>query len=51
MNAFGADVRTLDVEAFLADPQSAVPGNGMPSSGIRDTAQRAELIAYLQTLK
>jgi len=43
------DAGTL--EDFLLDPQKAVPGNGMPSGGIQDTAQRAQLIAYLQTLK
>jgi cytochrome c len=38
------------LDAFLADPQTLVPGNLMPFSGIDDAAQRADLIAYLKTL-
>ena len=40
---------TLD--AFIADPQAAVPGNTMPFHGIADETQRRDLIAYLKTLK
>ena len=36
---------TLD--AFLADPQKAVPNNRMPYAGMPDIADRADLIAYL----
>jgi cytochrome c len=36
--------------AFIADPQTAVPGNHMPFSGLQDPTQRADVIAYLQTL-
>ena len=36
--------------AFLADPQTAVPGNHMPFSGLPDPAQRADVIAYLKSL-
>ena len=43
------DGKTLD--AYLADPQKAIPGNVMPFSGIADAKQRADLIAYLMTLK
>ena len=39
---------TLD--AYLADPQAAVPGNTMPFPGLPDAAQRRDLIAYLETL-
>src|SRR4051812_36876271 len=38
------------LDAFIADPQSAVPGNLMPFSGIDDARQRADLIAYIRTL-
>ena len=38
--------QTLD--AFLADPQKAVPANRMPYSGMTDAGDRADLIAYLQ---
>ena len=43
------DAKALD--AYLADPQKAVPGNQMPFSGITDPKQRADVIAYLATLK
>jgi cytochrome c len=38
--------QTLD--AFLADPQKAVPANRMPYAGMTEAADRADLIAYLQ---
>ena len=40
---------TLD--AFLADPQKAVPGTTMIWPGDDDPNERADLIAYLGTLK
>jgi cytochrome c len=40
---------TLD--AYLAEPQTAVPGNTMPFPGLPDAMQRFALIAYLKTLK
>jgi cytochrome c len=43
------DPKTLD--AYIADPQAAIPGNVMPYSGLADANQRADLVAYLQTLK
>ena len=43
------DAKSLD--AYLADPQQSIPGNVMPFSGVADATQRADLIAYLQTLK
>lgn len=39
------------LNAYLADPQKVVPGNVMPFSGMPDAAQRANLVAYLATLK
>jgi cytochrome c len=39
------------LDAYLADPQAAVPGNTMPFPGLPDAAQRRDLIAYLKTLK
>ncbi|MEA2939118.1 MAG: hypothetical protein QOC56_2622 [Alphaproteobacteria bacterium] len=41
--------QTLD--AFVADPQKAVPANRMPYAGLPDAGARADLIAYLQTVK
>ena len=43
------DSKTLDT--YVADPQRAVPGNVMPFSGVADAKQRADLIAYLATLR
>lgn len=42
------DAASLD--AFLADPQQAVPGNVMPYSGMTDPRQRVAVIAYLLSL-
>jgi len=49
----GADIAWDDklLDAYLADPQKTVPGNVMPFSGIADAKQRADLVAYLKTLK
>ncbi len=43
------DAATLD--AYIADPQAAIPGNVMPFSGIADKQQRDDLVAFLLTLK
>jgi cytochrome c len=43
------DAKNLD--AYLSNPQKLVPGNLMPFSGIDDAQMRADLIAYLQTVK
>jgi cytochrome c len=40
-----------NLNEYIANPQEKVPGNVMPFSGIADTTQRADLIAYLSTLK
>ena len=37
---------TLD--AFLGDPQAAVPGTAMRFPGLRDAAERAAVIAFLK---
>jgi cytochrome c len=39
------------LDAYLADPQKVVPGNNMPLAGISDARQRADIAAYLATLK
>ena len=43
------DEKALD--GYIADPQKALPGNVMPFSGLPDAKQRADVIAYLATLK
>jgi len=37
--------------AYLAAPQQVVPGNNMPFAGIANPQQRADVVAYLATLK
>lgn len=43
------DAQTLDV--YLTNPQKLVPGNVMPFSGVADAKHRADLVAYLLSLK
>ena len=43
------DAKTLD--AWLASPQKRVPGTTMAFPGVSDAKERADLIAYLATLK
>ena len=47
--AYTWDAAHLD--GYLANPQAAIPGNVMPFSGVTDAKARADLIAYLATLK
>jgi cytochrome c len=37
--------------AFLADPRAVVPGTTMAYAGDDDAKERADLVAYLKTLK
>jgi cytochrome c len=39
------------IDKYIANPQATVPGNTMPYTGMTDAAERAALIAYLETLK
>ncbi len=39
------------LDAFIASPSTLVPGNKMPFEGISNATQRADLVAYLDTLK
>ena len=43
------DPATLD--RYLSDPQQLVPGTLMTFSGLRNPQQRADVIAYLETLR
>jgi cytochrome c len=43
------DAKILD--AFLESPQKVVPGNRMPYAGLKNPTDRADLAAYLATLK
>jgi cytochrome c len=39
------------LDAYITSPSTVVPGNNMAFSGISNASQRADLIAYLDTLK
>jgi cytochrome c len=43
------DDKSLD--AFIADPQKAIPGNVMAFPAVADAKARAEIIDYLKTVK
>lgn len=38
------------LDAYIADPSGEVPGNRMPFAGLKDSGDRADLVAYLKTL-
>jgi cytochrome c len=38
------------LDDYLRNPQDFIPGNVMPFSGVPDSAERTELIAYLRSL-
>ena len=40
------DEKTLD--AFIEDPQALVPGNRMAFDGVKDPAERSQLLEYLK---
>jgi cytochrome c len=49
----GAD-KTWDeaaIDAYLQDPKAYVPGNRMILAGIKDEAERQNIIAYLASQK
>jgi cytochrome c len=37
------------LDEFISDPQKRVPANRMPYAGLTDAAERADLIAYLES--
>jgi cytochrome c len=39
------------LDAYIASPATVVPDNKMPFAGISNAGQRADLIAFLETLK
>lgn len=39
------------IDAWIKSPATLVPGNRMTFSGIADAGQRADIVAYLSTLK
>ncbi len=51
MKAKGGVWDEAGLDAYIAEPIKAVPGNKMIFAGIPDAAQRKALIEYLKTLK
>lgn len=51
MQSSGIVWTSAKLDAYIASPATAVPGNKMPFAGISNAGQRADLIAYLATLK
>jgi cytochrome c len=39
------------LDKYLTDPRAMMPGTTMPYPGLKNAAQRADVIAYLATLK
>ena len=53
MLAYAADAGDWtyeNLDAYLTDPQGAVPGTKMAFAGLKDAEDRADLIVYLRTL-
>jgi cytochrome c len=51
MKAKGGNWSEDDLYAFIANPKAFVPGTAMGFAGIAKDSERADLIAYLATLK
>ena len=51
MKAHGQVWTAANLDAFLAAPSKTVPGTSMTFAGVKDTAKRANLIAYLKQQK
>lgn len=51
MKAAGRVWNDAALDAYLAAPMKALPGSRMPYAGLKAPADRANVIAYLRTLK
>jgi aldose sugar dehydrogenase len=51
MKAAGGSWTAENMDAFLANPQAAVPGTSMPYEGLADPATRKELVDFLSKLR
>jgi cytochrome c len=51
MKASGIVWDEAEIDRFIEDPRALVPGTKMTYAGLRDPARRAEITAYLATLK
>jgi len=51
MKKAGLTWDAANLDKYLADPKATVPGNKMTFAGLSDATKRADVIAYLATLK
>ncbi len=51
MKSSGIVWANAKLDAYIESPSTVVPGNNMAFSGISIAGQRADLVAYLDTLK
>ena len=51
MKSFGQTWDDALLDKYLADPKAVVPGNKMTYAGVKSDKDRADIIAYLDTLK
>ena len=49
LSASGIVWNAATLDAFLASPQTTVPGTAMPFGGIKNTAERVAVVCYLVT--
>lgn len=47
MKRSGVTWSERELDAYIAEPQKKIPGNRMPYSGMPESRDRADLIAYL----
>jgi len=51
MKAYGKTWDDATLDAYITDPKAAIPGNKMVFVGIKDEADRKNLIAFLKAQK
>jgi cytochrome c len=51
MKRSGITWTSKELDAFIANPRTKVPGNSMAYVGMKDEAKRAQVIIYLKSLK
>ena len=51
MKSAGKTWDAASIDTYLQDPKAYVPGNRMILAGIKDEAERQNIIAYLETQK
>ena len=51
MKSAGKTWDAASIDTYLQDPKAYVPGNRMILAGLKDEAERQNIIAYLETQK